>query len=653
MHISYYQTADADCQQQERELQRAGNRLSFWRGNTFAAALVFCFLGYRRQIFPFYACASTALLAFLLLVRKHQKLELRQRSLASRHAVIKDYLARFDDGWKNFPTDGARYLDSQQPETGDLDLFGRHSIYQCICTASTTWGQDQLARWLSLPKQQAVDIQKRQQAVRELAQKPAFTERYETAARSLRAIPYETARQIQDDFFRSLEQAQRFCNTGKAAIWIFPAVTLSFLALCLAGYRQEITMPCFLLFAFMQLMASFIGAHWNNRLLAPVYRMNQAVSPYQQLLELPELETFESPYLRALQQNLLSSHTSASGSRSSTIGNVSQAKSAPGSHSSTIGNASQAKSASGSRSSTTGNVSQAKSASGALQELAAIADSVLVRHNILALVLCNCLFLYDFHCARRYIDWKNRYRLQMRAWMETVGKYEALISLGVLSRTKDACSMPEVTASPAPVLCATDIRHPLIPESRAVGNDISLTHRTCIITGSNMSGKTTFLRSIGVNLALAYAGGYCNARAFSASLMELCTSMRAQDDVNEGVSTFYAELLRIKKMMELSQKQVPMISLIDEIYKGTNSKDRIYAARETVRNLSGPYALTLLTTHDLELCDLENDGSVDAENYHFTEHYEKNRILFDYQIRKGRCTTTNARYLLRMAGIIT
>ena len=167
-----------------------------------------------------------------------------------------------------------------------------------------------------------------------------------------------------------------------------------------------------------------------------------------------------------------------------------------------------------------------------------------------------------------------------------------------------------------------------------------------------MSGKTTFMRSIGVNLVLAYAGGYCTASSLQVSLMELCTSIRTEDDVNEGISTFYAEILRIRQMIVVSRKQIPMISMIDEIYKGTNSKDRLFAAKETIRNLSKPDTFTLVTTHDFELCDLENDLDIDVKNYHFTEHYKENRILFDYKLRDGRCTTTNARYLLHMAGIL-
>lgn len=212
--------------------------------------------------------------------------------------------------------------------------------------------------------------------------------------------------------------------------------------------------------------------------------------------------------------------------------------------------------------------------------------------------------------------------------------------------------MPAVTDSKKPELSVTGLTHPLLKQPGAVGNDFVMAHQTCMITGSNMSGKTTFLRSIGVNSILAYAGGFCTASSFRISRMAVCTSMRTADDINEGISTFYAELLHIQKIIETSRKQKPMLALIDEIYKGTNSTDRIFAARETVKKLAKPYVFTILTTHDLELCSIEQDAGMDAANFHFCEHYHEDQILFDYKIRHGICETANARYLLRMAGIL-
>ena len=160
------------------------------------------------------------------------------------------------------------------------------------------------------------------------------------------------------------------------------------------------------------------------------------------------------------------------------------------------------------------------------------------------------------------------------------------------------------------------------------------------------------MRSIGINLFLAYAGGAVLADEFEAAEMAVFTSMRLSDNVGEGISTFYAELLRIKEIIDYSHQGKPMIALVDEIYRGTNSQDRIFSAAETLRRLSKPQAMTIVTTHDFELCDLEKERSLDAVNYHFSEYYQHDEILFDYVIRPGRCQTTNARQLLRLVGIV-
>lgn len=604
MQLPDYQK-DYDALIQQDSLDAGlSSRISFWRGITFVLAAIPAYTGFTSNQPAYLILSAVFFILFLTLVRFHNRLDERQRDTACRLAVTKDNLARFNDDWKQFPTDGSRYIRNDRPETEDLDIFGKSSLYQYLCTAGTIRGQDQLAKWLDQPLEQPEKIRRRQQAVAELAGMPAFTLDFESAARTLKDSDYETARQKLDDFFTSLGLAGQFPRSCHVLILLFPALTVSSGLLAAFGFWPQYTISGFLLLAFLQLSASFARFSTHHRLLAPVYRLNETIDPCRRLLALAEGQRFESPFLKDLQKTLTGKG----------------------------------------------------SAHAALKELEKIKEQVVVRHNLLALVLFNCLFLYDFHCAEKYIRWQSRYRDELKVWLDTLGKIEALISLGVLSRTKNICTMPEIAdrREPAerPLLSFTDLRHPLLRESLAVGSTMTFSHNTCIITGSNMSGKTTFMRSIGVNLVLSYAGGCCAAKEFCASVMELRTSMRIRDDVSEGISTFYAELLRIRNMMEASRKQLPMIALIDEIYKGTNSADRIYAARETVRQLSLPYVLTVLTTHDSELCDLEQEEGVDAVNYHFSESYEHNQILFDYKIRKGRCQTANARYLLRMAGIL-
>lgn len=605
IYEEHYET----CQKKLDKLLMISDKISLLRGVIFALAGLLLFMWYQQKNLALLVLTCGLGISFLMLIRYHNKLEEKQEYLKESQTVLKEYMARFDNGWKNFSVDGTRYLSNDFLEARDLDLFGKNSLYQYICTASTIWGQDQLAVWLQLSgKEFAADsilqtsheIQNRQQAVAELAQKMEFCMEFETSARRLRSIKYDESKRIMDNFFHALEAENHFPLVCRVFLRLFPLLTLIFLFSALLGVYRHLTTPIFLSFACVQLMAAFLGFYWNNKALSPIYQMNKTITPYRRLFELLERESFESSCLRDLQRTLLKNGT----------------------------------------------------ASAALKELESIAESVCTRHNIYGFLLCNSLYLHDYQCMERYGRWKDKYQNSLKLWLKQVGVVEAFISLSVISHTRESHCIPEIVNSSFPVLNASDIRHPLIEESLAVGNDIDLTHRTCVITGSNMSGKTTFMRSIGVNLALAYAGGFCTASSFYISIMKLCTSIRTEDDVNEGISTFYAELLRIKQMIEVSRRQIPMISLIDEIYKGTNSKDRIFAAKETIRNLSRPGAFTLITTHDFELCDLENDLDMDAKNYYFTEHYKGNQILFDYKLRDGRCTTTNARYLLRMAGIL-
>ncbi len=600
MQLAVYQKNYEDCQEQLDKTARSCSKIIFWRGIASAAAIILFCAGYSQKNPYFYLCSAAALAVFLLLVRFHSQLKTKQNALADRQSVIKDYIARFSDDWKNFPLNGEKYLRNDLTEAADLDIFGKSSLYQYICTASTIQGQDQLALWLSQPSKDPAQIKERQKAAAELAEKTGFRADFETAARSLRNLPCKDIKHALDDLSCPSDRNSRHQYARKTAVRLLPAITLVFLFFTVLGIYRQHALPCFLCFTSLQLLLCLGGYHRNHRLLAPIYKLNQSVTPYRRLLQALEQETFQSPFLNSLQKEL----------------------------------------------------TRNKSASEALKELESITDSVIMRKNLFAFILCNSLFLHDYRCVERYLKWKENYQNEVKSWLLAAGTTEALISLGVIFHTRQTHTMPRIETPSYPELSADEIKHPLIKETDAIGNDFEIEHHTCIITGSNMSGKTTFMRSIGVNLILAYAGGFCTAKRLAVSPMELCTSMRVQDDVAEGISTFYAELLRIKKMISVSKQQIPMISLIDEIYKGTNSSDRIFAAKETIKKLSKPYAVTIITTHDFELCDLEKDAETDTENYHFAEHYEQDRILFDYKIKKGRCTTANARYLLRMAGIL-
>lgn len=281
------------CQKKLEKLAQTSNRVSFLRLITIAAAGVAFFLWCQRKTPAFLAFAFSFAFVFLMLIRYHGILEDEQTYLEDFQSVLKDYMARFDNGWKGFPMNGARYINDEMLESRDLDLFGKGSLYQYICTASTIWGQDQLAFWLQLPgrdfekgsvPQIVQEIISRQQAVAELSQKPEFCMEFETYARELRSIEYEKSRKIMDSFFQALETKNAFPAVCRILIRLFPLLTLTLLFSALFGIHRHLTMPIAFLLVFAQLVSAGPGFYRNNKILFPIYQMNRAITPYRKLL---------------------------------------------------------------------------------------------------------------------------------------------------------------------------------------------------------------------------------------------------------------------------------------------------------------------------------------------------------------------------------
>jgi DNA mismatch repair ATPase MutS len=290
----------------------------------------------------------------------------------------------------------------------------------------------------------------------------------------------------------------------------------------------------------------------------------------------------------------------------------------------------------------------------AFKKLGAICQAYNIVYNPLIHQVLSGILLWDYQLAHSVSKWKKSYGKQIKAAFDGIYEMEFLLSLSVLPKIRNTVPADiNQRSDDAPHVEAAGVYHPLISAEKVVSNDAGLTAGVTIITGSNMSGKTTFLRTVAINLALAYIGAPVCADSFSAGYMRLFTSMRVMDDVANGISTFYAEILRIKTMVEFKEKHPdePMLCMIDEIFKGTNSADRIVGAREAVMCLAGAKSMVVVSTHDFELCSIEDREHNPAVNYHFEEYYEDDKLMFDYRIRNGRCTTTNAQAILRMAGI--
>jgi DNA mismatch repair ATPase MutS len=285
-----------------------------------------------------------------------------------------------------------------------------------------------------------------------------------------------------------------------------------------------------------------------------------------------------------------------------------------------------------------------------VDRLSKIIDSISSRHGSFYFIM-NILTLWDYQNMISLERWRKESGGFLKAWLEAIGKIEALSSLAIIRYDNPEWVVPKISESEKPEFEAKSMGHPLLRGNR-VENDLStnIPDRILLITGSNMSGKSTLLRTAGINLVLAYTGAPVCARKFTASIMEIHTCMRVSDDLSRNISSFYAELLRIKNIVKEAETGKSLFFLLDEIFKGTNSIDRHTGARVLIQKLNGLNCIGLVSTHDLELGDLEK-SSDKIKNYHFEEYYKDDRIHFDYKLRNGVSKTRNAVYLMKMAGI--
>ena len=287
----------------------------------------------------------------------------------------------------------------------------------------------------------------------------------------------------------------------------------------------------------------------------------------------------------------------------------------------------------------------------AVKDMQRIGDFAAISFNPIVHMILAGFMGWDYYLAHKTVSWTKKNKDVFVKCEDIIADFEELGSLSVISAIRETTE-PEILEDMK--INFVDMYHPLINREKVVANSGCLDESITVITGSNMSGKTTFMRTIAVNAVLCYAGAGVCAKVFGIPIMNLFTSMRITDDVSSGISTFYAEILRIKRAADYveSGMEPPALCLIDEIFKGTNSADRIVGATEAVRKLSSGNCMVILTTHDFELCDIKSADGKPADNYHFEEYYKDDEILFDYKMKDGRCTTRNAIALLKMAGIV-
>ena len=504
------------------------------------------------------------------------------------------YLDRIDGNWINFNDIGEEFINKEHKYSFDLDIVGKKSLFQFINIANTWNGRRKLAKTLLEAQYNKDEIYLRQEAIKELGSKLDFCQELEYLGRKHKEELQNPKNLI--EYTKNNEELMK-SQKIKKLLHFLPIFVIP-LSIGIIVFKVKEIYSLIPLLILLQYLLWVIGFSKLNRILVPVGKFKSNLETYLDILKLIEKEKFESKKLKDLKEILFNKD-----------------------YSSVLG----------------------------IKELERITEKINLRYNnALIYFLFNGLFLWDYECAYLLENWKKKYGLEVEKWIEAIGEIEALSSLSVLIQIEENISFPTIDNSKLKVK-ADSLGHPLINSDIRILNDIDMDNNIFIITGSNMSGKTTFLRTLGINLVLAYSGGPVYANKMSCPIVSIYTSMRVTDDLKNGISTFYAELLRIKDIINEAKENKNMIFLIDEIFRGTNSIDRILGAKNVLANLNKLEVIGAITTHDLELCVLDKYNRI--KNYHFSEEYKDNKIHFDYKIRLGRSTSTNAKYLMKLVGI--
>jgi len=501
-------------------------------------------------------------------------------------------LARLEDRWAGIGNRGERFGDLHHVYALDLDLFGEGSLFELLCAARTRMGEETLAQWLLAPAALA-EVRQRQTCIRDLRDRLDLRERIGVLGSESEPVLHPG---------RLLSWAEAPTALGERwiswAAYLLPALLVAALV---AGNLTGIWSPVLLLLA--------IEAIVLHRLKQ---RLQEVLFPAERAFDFDGLKTFAG-LLREIEQEKFSSPPMRSLADGISFGGV-----------------------------------RGSARIGRLAFLVMLSEQ---RKNLVVSTL-QVPLLYTLHVALAAERWRRASGISVRGWAAAAGRFEALASLAQYGFEHPDDPFPAFVSGPA-CLRALELGHPLIPRTRCIRNDVSLAERTRVwlVSGSNMSGKSTLLRTIGLNVVLAMAGAPVRAHVFELTPLQVGASIRINDSLREGASRFYAEITRLRQLKDLSGRDPPLLFLIDEMLQGTNSHDRRIGAEGILGALIEQGAIGLATTHDLALTELGGLGEGVLRNMHFEDHLEDGKMRFDYSLREGVVTKSNGLELMRAIGL--
>lgn len=527
---------------------------------------------------------------FVVLAILHEKSIEFLRHRARTIAFYERGLARLNDRWQGSGETGERFLDPMHPYARDLDLFGKASLFEFLCTARTRAGEETLAAWLLAPAP-VEEILARQAAVRELLSRVEFREKLFSQGETLRLG-------VRPEALSSWGERKPDFPTRPIVLVCIALAVLWFLSLlCWAVWNRDIFV----------LPVSLLNLAFYYRLRA---RLKEATTSAEEagedlnllagILSLLEREPLFSPKLVEIQARL---------KRRETMPSV------------------------------------------AVRKIARVIDYLAQQHNKFCRAFDYFTF-WSIPLAFMVKRWQREFGPAIRGWLSAVGEFETLAALSGFAYEQPGSVFPELTAQ-GPLFEVEGFVHPLLPAGKAVPNDLKLGGGPglMILSGPNMAGKSTFIRGVGVNAILAQCGAPVRARRLRLSPLRVAASICVLDSLSGGVSRFYAEIRRIKLISDLAHGPLPVLFLLDELLSGTNSHDRLVGTQFIVRSLLDQHAIGIVSTHDLALTRIPETMGERAVNCHFEDRLGDDGLVFDYKLKPGVVQTSNALKLMRSVGL--
>lgn len=540
-------------------------------------------------------CICLTFLPLFILVKIHNRFFIRKEWLETQARIIQEELQALSGDYSSFE-DGKEYVNPEHPYSFDLDIFGRRSLFQSINRTCTFFGKNRLAKWLQNHLHEKTSIEKRQEMVREISEHTLFREQFRVAG-----LVHHGQSSDGEKIQAWSQSPAQYLHAGwvKSFIWGIPVINSLLLITSLAGWTSfswlGLSFGIFLVLSFGIIKrATYIQETYGKQL--------KSLNGYARLIALAKAEEWKSAGMQELMERF----------------NL-----------------------------------NGQSPIQALQQLSKELDRLDLRNNQFLYVLLEGSIFFQLQEIVRIERWKARYGQHISKWLETVGELDALCSLGTFAYNHPQYTYPELTEKPFCFL-ATQMGHPLMPASQCVKNDATIPSRPffLIITGANMAGKSTYLRTIGVNYLLACIGAPVCCERLKLYPNQLITSLRTSDSLSDNESYFFAELKRLKRIIDLLNQGQQLFIILDEILKGTNSMDKQKGSFDLIRQFMQLKANGIIATHDLLLGSLIKQFPEEIRNYCFEADIKENELTFSYKLREGVAQNMNACFLMKKMGII-